>query len=154
MSRTPARPVLIGTAVARSFITHSEQETADLASRLVRELNPGAWVLLTGDLGSGKTAFVRGLARGLGIDPALVTSPTFVLVQEYRGDLRLLHVDLYRLESSAAVDELGLDDLAAGDDTIVAIEWGERLAAPVGGAVTVTIEDLGEDARRVTIDTP
>ena len=138
----------------RSFITTSEQETADLAGRLVRELEAGAWVLLKGDLGAGKTAFVRGLARALGVDPAAVTSPTFVLVQEYRGDLRLLHVDLYRLEGGTAVDELGLDDLAAEENTIVAVEWGERLPAPPRGAVTVTIEDLGENTRRVTIDTP
>jgi tRNA threonylcarbamoyladenosine biosynthesis protein TsaE len=140
--------------VPRSFITTSEQETADLAGRLVRELEAGAWVLLKGDLGAGKTAFVRGLARALGVDPAAVTSPTFVLVQEYRGDLRLLHVDLYRLEGGTAVDELGLDDLAAEENTIVAVEWGERLPAPPRGAVTVTIEDLGENTRRVTIDTP
>jgi tRNA threonylcarbamoyladenosine biosynthesis protein TsaE len=140
--------------VPRSFITTSEQETVDLAGRLVRELEAGAWVLLKGDLGAGKTAFVRGLARALGVDPAAVTSPTFVLVQEYRGDLRLLHVDLYRLEGETAVDELGLDDLAAEENTIVAVEWGERLPAPPRGAVTVTIEDLGENTRRVTIDTP
>jgi len=140
--------------VPRSFVTTSEQETVDLAGRLVGELEAGAWVLLKGDLGAGKTAFVRGLARALGVDPAAVTSPTFVLVQEYRGDLRLLHVDLYRLEGGTAVDELGLDDLAAEENTIVAVEWGERLPAPPRGAVTVTIEDLGENTRRVTIDTP
>jgi tRNA threonylcarbamoyladenosine biosynthesis protein TsaE len=138
----------------RTFLTASEGETLDLAHRLGSELKAGAWVLLRGDLGAGKTAFVRGIARARGIDPADVTSPTFVLVQEYRGDVKLLHVDLYRLESRSAIDDLGLDDLATAERTIVAVEWAERLPMPVEGAITVTIEDAGGDARRITIDAP
>jgi tRNA threonylcarbamoyladenosine biosynthesis protein TsaE len=138
----------------RSFLTTSEQETIDLAHRLGSELTAGAWILLRGDLGAGKTAFVRGIARARGIDPAEVTSPTFVLVQEYRGDVKILHVDLYRLEGRSAVEELGLDDLAAAEGTIVAIEWAEKLPAPVQRAIVVTIEDVGGDVRQITIDAP
>jgi tRNA threonylcarbamoyladenosine biosynthesis protein TsaE len=138
----------------QTYLTSSEQDTVDLACRFGAELRPGAWVLLRGDLGAGKTAFVRGIARARGIDPEAVTSPTFVLIQQYRGDVTLLHVDLYRLESGAAIDDIGLDELAAADGTIVAIEWAERLPRPVEGAITVTIEDAGGDTRRITIDAP
>jgi len=138
----------------QTYLTSSEQDTVDLACRLGSELRPGAWVLLRGDLGAGKTAFIRGIARARGIDPEAVTSPTFVLIQEYRGDVTLLHIDLYRLESRAAIDDLGLDELAAAEGTIVAIEWAERLPTPVEGAITVTIEDAGGDTRRITIDAP
>ena len=108
-------------------------------------------LLLTGDLGAGKTAFVRGLAEGLGIDPGEVTSPTFTLVHEYRGGrLPLIHVDLYRLER-ADLDEIGLDqDLA--DKGVVAVEWPERLSRTIKGAMSVRIVDQGGDHR--SIETP
>ncbi len=134
------------------FVTSSEQETVDLAHRFGAELRPGAVVLLRGDLGAGKTTFVRGIARALGIDPEDVTSPTFVLVQEYRGVTRLFHADLYRLEGRLAIDDLGLEELMGAEGAIVAIEWAEKLPGPVEGAITVTIEDGGGDARRITID--
>src|SRR6188474_2309044 len=92
--------------------THSEGETAAVGRSLAAALVPGSVVLLWGELGAGKTAFVRGLAEGLGIDPEAVSSPTFTLVQEYRGGrLPLYHVDLYRLQS-IEVGDLGLDELA------------------------------------------
>ena len=81
--------------------------------------------MLHGDLGAGKTAFVRGLAAGLGANPDDVSSPTFVLIQHYKGRTPLVHVDLYRLETGAAIDDLGLEELASG--AVVAIEWAERL---------------------------
>jgi tRNA threonylcarbamoyladenosine biosynthesis protein TsaE len=135
---------------AESFISHSEHETQQIAARLAATMKPGAVLLLAGDLGSGKTTFVRGLAEGLGIDPDQVTSPTFTLVHEYRGGrLPLVHVDLYRLES-ADLDEIGLDsDLAARG--VVAVEWADRLAQAIRGSVRVAIEDAGGDDRRVTI---
>ena len=107
-------------------------------------------LLLSGDLGAGKTAFVRGLAEGLGIDPGEVTSPTFTLVHEYRGGrLSLIHVDLYRLDC-ADLGEIGLDqDLA--DRGITAVEWSERLTRPIADAIRVTITDLGDDRRDVEI---
>jgi tRNA threonylcarbamoyladenosine biosynthesis protein TsaE len=105
-------------------------------------------VLLSGDLGAGKTAFVRGLAEGLGLDPDVVTSPTFTLVHEYRGGrLPLIHVDLYRLDT-ADLAEIGLDDdLAAAG--VMAIEWPERLIRSIPGAVRIRIEDTGADERLI-----
>ena len=133
-----------------TVVTESERETFALGERLAQTLQPGTFVLLHGDLGSGKTAFVRGLASGLGIDPAEVSSPTFVLIQHYRGRVPLTHVDLYRLEAPAAVDDLGLEELAAGG--VLAVEWAERMPRTIEGSVTVRIEDAGGDSRRITID--
>ncbi len=136
-------------ASPETFVTQSEQETFALAEKLARTLQPGTCVLLHGDLGAGKTAFVRGLASGLGIDPGEVSSPTFVLVQHYRGRVPLTHVDLYRLDDAAAVDDLGLEELAAGG--VMAVEWAERLPRSIDGSVTVRIEDAGGDTRRIIL---
>jgi len=129
--------------------THSEAETMAVARDLGRRLGPGAVVLLYGDLGAGKTAFVRGLAEGLGASPDEVSSPTFTLIQEYAGPTRLYHVDLYRLER-AEVDGLGLEELGDGQG-IVAIEWADRLPRPIDDAVVVRIEGEGE-VREVRIE--
>jgi len=129
--------------------TESEDQTAGVAHRLAARLLPGAVILLTGDLGAGKTAFVRGLAAGLGLDPDEVSSPTFTLIQEYRGVRTLRHVDLYRLHG-AEIDDLGLDELNDGG-AVVAVEWAERMPTPAAGAIRVTIVDLGGDAREITI---
>lgn len=128
----------------------SEAETRAIASRLAATLGPGSVVLLRGDLGAGKTAFVRGLAEGLGLDADEVTSPTFTLVHEYRGGrLPLVHVDLYRLDA-VDLDDVGLDpDLA--DQGVVAIEWAERLAHEPGAAIEVTIVDRGGDQRLISV---
>ena len=130
--------------------SRSESETRAIAAALAPSLAPGAVVLLSGDLGAGKTAFVRGLAEGLGIDPDEVTSPTFTLVHEYRGGrLPLIHVDLYRLDR-AELDEIGLDqDLAAKG--VTAVEWSDRLARSIAGAMFVRIDDAGGDVRRIEI---
>jgi tRNA threonylcarbamoyladenosine biosynthesis protein TsaE len=129
----------------------SEAETRAVAAQLARALKPGDVLLLSGDLGAGKTAFVRGLAEGLDINPDEVTSPTFTLVHEYRGGrLPLIHVDLYRLDR-ADLDEIGLDqDLAATG--VIAVEWAERLTRPVPGATTVRITDRGADQREISVD--
>jgi tRNA threonylcarbamoyladenosine biosynthesis protein TsaE len=132
------------------FTTSSEQETFELGQTVAATLTPGTFVLLHGDLGAGKTAFVRGLAAGLGADPDNVSSPTFVLIQHYKGRTPLVHVDLYRLESSAAVDDLGLEEMA--DGAVVAIEWAERLPRRLDDSMTVKIEDLGNHSRRITIE--
>ena len=129
--------------------TQSEAETIDAGRRLGSTLAAGSIVLLFGDLGAGKTAFVRGLAAGLGADPDDVSSPTFTLIQEYAGTLRLYHVDLYRV-APAEADDLGLEQLGDGAG-VVAIEWGERLPRPIAGALEVRIEDLGDDRRRITV---
>jgi tRNA threonylcarbamoyladenosine biosynthesis protein TsaE len=129
--------------------TYSERDTFALGQKVASTLQPETFVLLHGDLGAGKTSFVRGMAAGLGANPDDVSSPTFVLIQHYKGRMPLVHVDLYRLESGAAVDDLGLEELATG--AVVAIEWAERLPRPLDGSVIVRIEDLGGDARRITI---
>lgn len=127
-------------------ITKSEAETAGIASALAASLSPGDVLLLSGNLGAGKTAFVRGLAEGLGIDPEDVTSPTFTLVHEYRGGrLTLYHVDLYRLER-AATDDLGLEELHRG---VLAIEWPDRLSHALPGARFISIDILEGDERRI-----
>lgn len=138
-------------ASERVVTTRTEEETEAEAARLAASLPPGTVVLLFGDLGAGKTAFVRGMASGLGIDPAEVSSPTFTLVQEYRGPRTLYHVDLYRL-AGGEVDDLGLDELGTGGG-LVAIEWAEKLERPVPGAVCVRITEEGESARRIAIRT-
>ena len=103
------------------IVTATEADTAAVGRRLALTLEPGTVVLLEGDLGAGKTAFVRGMAEGFGLDPADVTSPTFTIVQEYRGpSVTLQHVDLYRL-SPAEVADLALDDLL-DDRSVMAIE--------------------------------
>jgi tRNA threonylcarbamoyladenosine biosynthesis protein TsaE len=130
--------------------THSPFETAELGRKLAGRLEPGSVLLLIGDLGAGKTAFVRGLAEGLGIPPEDVSSPTFTLIQEYRGGrVPLIHVDLYRLNDAREIEELGLEEL--GLTSVLAIEWAEKLPRPVPGAVEVRISHGEGDERRLTI---
>jgi tRNA threonylcarbamoyladenosine biosynthesis protein TsaE len=130
-------------------ITHSEEETLAVASELASRLQPGAVLLLSGDLGAGKTAFVRGLASGLGIDPGEVSSPTFTLLHEYRGGrLPLYHADLYRLGGPAA-DDLGLEE--AGVDGVLAVEWPDRLSRPLAGALDVAIDIVDASTRRIDV---
>jgi tRNA threonylcarbamoyladenosine biosynthesis protein TsaE len=141
----------------REWHTASDEETAAVGRTLGETLSPGAVIHLFGDLGAGKTVFVRGLASGLGLDPDEVSSPTFTLIQEYRGQGQaqgrhpLFHVDLYRL-AGAEVDDLGLDALAT--EGIVAIEWANRLPASQPHAIVVRIDDEGDDRRRIQIDIP
>ena len=132
-----------------TVVTRSEAETEEAARTLAAGLRAGDILLLSGDLGAGKTAFVRGLAEGLGISAGDVSSPTFTLVHEYRGRrLTLYHADLYRL-SGAATEDLGLEEAGAADG-VLAIEWPERLTHPIVGAITVTIEIVDETTRRIT----
>ena len=131
--------------------SHSELETSDAGRDLAIDVHAGDVVLLTGDLGAGKTAFVRGLAAGLGIDPQEVSSPTFTLIQEYRGGrLTLYHVDLYRL-TPREVDDLGLDDLVEHGG-VVAVEWPERWLTPPPAAIRVNLAASGESDREIQIE--
>jgi len=133
----------------KNQLTHSEEETAAFARELAAQLTPGDVVLLSGELGAGKTAFVRGLAAGLGIDPAAVTSPTFTLVHEYRGGrLTLHHADLYRLEQ-AATEDLGLEEMGVADG-VLAIEWPDRLTHALPAAIAVRIEIVDDTTRRIS----
>lgn len=135
---------------AHTIVTCSEEETSAAGERFAVRMRPGDVVLLHGDLGAGKTAFVRGLARGLGASPDEVSSPTFTLVQEYRGRLTLYHVDLYRLKPIEVAD-LGLDELTE-DHAVVAVEWAERWADAPLNAWVVRIESEGEAQRRISIE--
>lgn len=131
-------------------ISRSEDETQAIAGELAARLKPGDVVLLSGNLGAGKTAFVRGLAAGLGIAPEDVSSPTFTIVHEYRGGrVALYHVDLYRLEK-AATDDLGLEEMGVKDG-VLAIEWPDRLTHDMPGAMSVTIDIVDETTRRIVV---
>jgi tRNA threonylcarbamoyladenosine biosynthesis protein TsaE len=130
-------------------VVNSEAETEAFASGLAAQLAAGGVILLSGDLGAGKTVFVRGLAKGLGVNPDDVTSPTFTLVHEYRGRVPLIHVDLYRLDR-ADLDEIGLDSELAATG-VTAIEWPERLIRETPGAIRVRIEDKGETTREISV---
>jgi tRNA threonylcarbamoyladenosine biosynthesis protein TsaE len=134
-------------------VANSEAETHLLARELAATLEAGDVLLLSGDLGAGKTTFVRGLAEGLGINPADVSSPTFTLLHEYRGGrLALYHADLYRLDKTATED-LGLEETGVRDG-VLAIEWPDRLTHELPGARTVMMEFAGETARRISISDP
>ncbi len=149
----PREPSATAVSTAtRTVFSLSEQETLDLGRRTARQLQPGDLLVLEGDLGTGKTVFVRGVADGLGVPPADVTSPSFTLVHEYRGGrVRLFHVDLYRVETAEDLMTIGLDEILASG-AVVAVEWGERLP-PVyrRDAVTVRFHDAGEGARRIEV---
>jgi tRNA threonylcarbamoyladenosine biosynthesis protein TsaE len=130
--------------------TRSEDETLAVARELAATLRAGDVVLLSGNLGAGKTAFVRGLAAGLGLDPADVSSPTFTIVHEYRGGrLALYHADLHRLERTATED-IGLEEMGVKDG-VLAIEWPDRLTHDLPGAREVQLEIVDETTRRIVI---
>lgn len=140
-----------GSSIARTHRSDGEAATRRIAAALAGDLVPGDVVLLHGDLGAGKTVFVKGLAEGLGLDPADVTSPTFTVVHEYRGGrLPLQHLDLYRLDR-AELDELGLD-AALADRGVVVVEWAERLERAIPSAWRVRLTDAGDDQRQIAID--
>ena len=131
---------------------HSLADTAALGGRIAAELRAGDVVALCGGLGAGKTHLCQAITAALG-SPANVSSPTFTLVQEYRGGrLPLYHADLYRLPEGVSLDDLGLDEVA--EDGVLAIEWPERLARPVPGAVAIRIAIDDDTARTITIDAP
>ena len=133
-------------------MTSSEAETAETAARLAAGFEGGEVVLLSGDLGAGKTAFVRGLVRGLGGSAEDVVSPSFVLLTTYPARLLVHHADLYRLRGDGDEEELGLSELP-GADGVLAVEWAERLGdAPWAHVIRVSLEHAGEDRRLVRIE--
>ena len=133
------------------YITGSPEETEAVGAALGRVLTPGSVVAYRGDLGAGKTAFTRGLARGLGCTDT-VTSPTYTIVNEYlSGRIPLFHFDMYRLRSSDDLWDIGWEDyLERGG--VCAVEWSENVADAMENAVTVNLEKLGENTRRITIE--
>lgn len=133
------------------YHTRSEGETEAVGEALGREIAPGTVIAFTGDLGAGKTAFTRGLARGLGIGER-VTSPTFTIVNEYEGGrLPLFHFDMYRLESSEELFDIGWEDyLRRGG--VCAVEWSEKVADALAGAMRVDIRrGEGDNDRVITV---
>jgi len=133
------------------YITHSPEQTEEVGQALGEKLTPGTVIAYEGDLGAGKTAFTRGLARGLGAKEQ-VTSPTYTIVNEYlSGRLPLFHFDMYRLGSSDDLWDIGWEDyLERGG--VCAVEWSENVADALEGAIRVRIEKLSEDSRRITIE--
>lgn len=133
------------------FITHSPEETEKIGEVLAKSLQPGTILAYRGDLGAGKTAFTRGLARGLGCKET-VTSPTYTIVNEYLGGrLPLFHFDMYRLASSDDLWDIGWEDYLDREG-VCAVEWSENVQDAMEDAITVTIEKLGENTRRIIIE--
>lgn len=132
------------------IITHSERETEDAGAAFAAGIPDGTVVAMYGELGAGKTAFVRGMARGMGLD-CRVNSPTFTIVNEYLGERTLLHFDMYRLGGADELWDIGWDDyLESG--AVCAVEWSENVAgAFTGDELTVRIEKLSDTDRRITI---
>jgi tRNA threonylcarbamoyladenosine biosynthesis protein TsaE len=137
-------------SITGEFITRSAEETFELGQRIGGQLNEGAVFLLSGDLGAGKTVFAKGLAEGLGIDSADVTSPTFTLVNVHDGRLRLYHIDLYRLGEGIR-PELGLEEILDEGRAVVVIEWAERLDFAPDGAIQVEMVYLSDSERKINI---
>ena len=133
------------------FITNSPAETEAIGAALGKILRPGTVIAYRGDLGAGKTAFTRGLAKGLGCTD-MVTSPTYTIVNEYlNGRMPLFHFDMYRLGSSDDLWDIGWEDyLERGG--VCAVEWSERVEDALEDAINITIEKTGEESRRITIE--
>ena len=139
------------------FITHAAEETFDLGRQVGQQLSGGEILLLNGPLGAGKTIFVKGLAGALGLNTQEVTSPSFTLVNPYRGKLTLYHIDLYRLdEGAAAAQAVDLDELLSDERAVVVIEWAERLGShPLPANVwRISLTGDGDDPRQITIARP
>lgn len=132
------------------YISESEKDTEEIGRSFAKSLKGGEVIAMFGDLGAGKTAFVRGLAKGLGID-AKVSSPTFTIVNEYPGEIDLIHFDMYRLSSADELFDIGWEDyLARG--AVCAVEWSENVTdAFFGDEIKVIIEKTGDNSRKIEI---
>lgn len=130
--------------------TRSAAETQAVAAAVASTVQAGDVILLSGDLGAGKTTFTQGFARALGVTEP-VTSPTFTLLNEYRGRLRVLHADVYRLDSLQEVIDLGIGELVE-EESVALVEWGEAAAPALPGHLTIRIEHgEGDDDRTITL---
>jgi len=139
---------------AQEHITHSAEETVALGRKLAPTLKNARMVLLRGDLGTGKTTLVKGIAEGLqAASQDDVTSPTFTLIHEYRGpNVNLFHVDLYRIDTSRELDTLGLDELLADEGSLVLLEWGEKFPRfEKERDVEIAIERCGDQERKFVV---
>lgn len=136
--------------VLTEFISNSEKETENIGAAFAKDLKGGSIVAMYGDLGAGKTAFVRGMARGMGLD-AHVSSPTFTIVNEYPGERELIHFDMYRLASADELFDIGWEDYL-NRGAVCAVEWSENVRdAFFGDEINVTIEKISDCSRRITI---
>ena len=134
--------------------TSNEQETIELAKTIAGTLSNHAVLLLEGELGAGKTCFVRGLCEGLGGDPSQVNSPTFVIMQEYdiAQQRRLVHIDAYRLSGEEELNTIGWDELLQEKDLIIAVEWPSRIEhALPSDAISIEIEHIDLNSREINI---
>ena len=133
------------------FISHSQLETEEVGRKLAEKLPGGSVVAMYGDLGAGKTAFVRGMAKGMGLS-CRVSSPTFTIVNEYLGERELIHFDMYRLSSADELFDIGWEDyLSRG--AVCAVEWSENVQdAFFGDEVVVRIEKLNDTDRKITLE--
>lgn len=139
---------------SQEFTTHSEEETIALGRRMAQTLVPPKLVVLRGELGAGKTTLIKGIAEGFhAASEEDVTSPTFTLVHEYRGPkINVYHIDLYRVDTARELETLGIDDLIA-DNSVLLIEWGEKFARFQRECdVEIALEQLGENERRIKVD--
>lgn len=135
-----------------TLLTQSESETLAEGERLGRDLGPGDTVLMYGALGSGKTVMARGIAIGLGVPPEDVRSPSFTLINPYRGRFNVYHVDLYRIEKPEDLDELGLEEILEGDGVAI-VEWAERLAfLRPRRCLEITLTSGGGNERQISVD--
>ena len=133
------------------YYSNNEAETEALGEKLSQKLPDGTVVAMYGDLGAGKTAFVRGMARGMGLD-ARVSSPTFTIVNEYLGERELIHFDMYRLSGADELFDIGWEDYL-NRGAVCAVEWSENVRdAFFGDEVVVRIEKLGDSQRRITVE--
>ncbi len=149
MSATESRTIATG-----EWISFNEQETFDFGVRIGEQLAGGEVILLNGPLGAGKTIFVKGIARALGLDEEDVTSPSFTLVNLHQGRLLLYHIDLYRLDEGAtAAHAVDLDEILTDEKAVVIIEWGERLGHfPLPANVwRIRISGDGDEPRNITV---
>jgi len=134
------------------MVSHSPEETQAFGCRLAAHLQPPCWMILQGELGSGKTTLTKGIVSGLGAaQPDEVTSPSFTLVHEYGNDNKVYHVDLYRIENAGELVTLGLEDLLAQKATMI-VEWGERLGKDLPAPrLLVQMEYLSDEKRRIKV---
>ena len=135
------------------IISNGIEETIALGAKLAKRLKPGDIVALIGDLGSGKTVFTKGIAKGLGVkDVRYVNSPTFVIIKEYKGKIPLYHFDLYRLEKAGIFDELNYDEYFYGDGVTV-VEWADKIRSLLPKKyIEVKLSVTGEETRKIAIE--
>ena len=140
----------------RPFTTQSEEETLRLAERLGKTLRSGTVVALTGEIGSGKTTFIKGLCRGLGVKARdEVKSPTFVLLHIYAGRFPVRHFDLYRLEKEAELDAIGFDEFISDPKTVALVEWADRAPARIPkDSLWIELRITGQHSRRISVGKP